>query len=169
MLERPKVLPFDDVTREDETASTIPLTQIAWQRLRDDIICGKLRPKRVCASGNCANFMALAQARCGSAVTSCAGRLRVSLDRRGFIVAPISLRELRELTDLRKLLEKKQPGFHWLVAMTFGSPIDRRAASLDEIEYQFSGKNVASDERVRRLTRIFRHWSRDARHLVVEF
>ena len=45
MLERLKELPFGEAARAEEAASAVSLTQVAWQKLRTDIICGKLRPK----------------------------------------------------------------------------------------------------------------------------
>src|SRR5476649_1901170 len=88
MLERPKVLPFDDVTREDETASTIPLTQIAWQKLRDDIICGKLRPKTRLRIGKLRELYGIGASPLREALSRLVpDGFVVSLDRRGFIVA----------------------------------------------------------------------------------
>lgn len=93
---------------EDEGSSATPLTQIAWQRLRDDIICGKLRPRARLRI----NKLRVTYGIGASPLREALSRLLpdgfvVSLDRRGFMVAPISLREFRELTDLRKLLEKE--------------------------------------------------------------
>ncbi len=107
MLERSKEsLAFD--AAGDEEAAAVPLTQIAWQQLRDDIICGKLKPKARLRIAKLREIYGIG----ASPLREALSRLLpdgfvVSLDRRGFMVAPISLREFRELTDLRKLLEKE--------------------------------------------------------------
>lgn len=108
MLERAKELPFGDLTGDEETTSTTPLTQIAWQRLRDDIICGKLRPDTRLRIGKLREIYGIGASPLREALSRLVpDGFVVNLDRRGFIVAPISLREFRELTDLRKLLEKE--------------------------------------------------------------
>jgi DNA-binding GntR family transcriptional regulator len=84
------------------------LAGVAWEKLRADIIAGNLAPGTRLR-------IALLRAAYGIGATPLrealsrlvSERLVVSLDRRGFAVAPISLKELRELTDLRKLLEKE--------------------------------------------------------------
>src|ERR1700752_2890235 len=44
MLERPRHLLTESEGGADDVNLDVPLTQVAWQRIRDDIICGKLRP-----------------------------------------------------------------------------------------------------------------------------
>ena len=108
MLERNRDIALFDRGDDEDVSSSTPLTQIAWQRLRDDIICGRLRPKARLRIGKLRETYGIG----ASPLREALSRLLpdgfvVSLDRRGFMVAPISLREFRELTDLRKLLEKE--------------------------------------------------------------
>jgi GntR family carbon starvation induced transcriptional regulator len=108
MLERLRRLPFDDDVRAEETNSSLPLTQIAWQRLRDDIICGKLRPKTRLRIGKLRDLYGIGASPLREALSRLVpDGFVVSLDRRGFVVAPLSLSEFRELTDVRKLLESE--------------------------------------------------------------
>ncbi len=107
MLERLRDSLFEGV-HEDEATSTTPLTQVAWQRLRDDIICGKLRPKARLRIGKLRELYGIGASPLREALSRLVSDgFVVGLDRRGFMVAPISPREVRELTDLRKLLEKE--------------------------------------------------------------
>ena len=108
MLERPRGLRLDDGAREDEATSAAPLAQVAWQHLRNDIICGKLRPKARLRIGKLRDHYGIGASPLREALSRLVpDGFVVSLDRRGFMVAPVSLREFRELTDLRKLLEKE--------------------------------------------------------------
>lgn len=84
------------------------LVGIAWERIRADIIAGKLPPGarlRIALMRSSYGIGATPLREALSRLVS--ERLVVSMDRRGFAVAPISLQELRNLTDLRKLLEKE--------------------------------------------------------------
>lgn len=93
---------------DDESLSPVSLTQTAWQRLRTDIICGKLRPKARLRIGKLRETYGIGASPLREALSRLVpDGFVVSLDRRGFMVAPISLREFRELTDMRKLLEKE--------------------------------------------------------------
>lgn len=84
------------------------LASYALQRIREDIISGDFAP-------GVRLRIALLREKYGIGATPLrealsrlvSERLVISQDRRGFSVAPISLKELRELTDLRKLLEKE--------------------------------------------------------------
>lgn len=92
--------------RDVEEESDVPLTQVALRRLHDDIICGKLKPGMRLRVGKLRELYGIG----ASPLREALSRLVplgfvVSLERRGFMVAPISLREFRELTDVRKLLE----------------------------------------------------------------
>lgn len=108
MLERLKELPFGEAARAEEAASAVSLTQVAWQKLRTDIICGKLRPKTRLRIGKLRDLYGIGASPLREALSRLVpDGFVVSLDRRGFMVAPISLREFRELTDVRKLLEKE--------------------------------------------------------------
>lgn len=84
------------------------LATIAWQHIREDIIGGKFPPGarlRIALLRDTYGIGATPLREALSRLVS--ERLVVSMDRRGFAVAPISLKELRELTNLRKLLEKE--------------------------------------------------------------
>jgi GntR family transcriptional regulator, carbon starvation induced regulator len=108
MLERPRRPPSDEDDRADDLSSTVPLTQIAWQRLRVDIICGKLRPNTRLRIGKLRDLYGIGASPLREALSRLVPDGFVhSLERRGFVVAPISLREFRELTDVRKLIEKE--------------------------------------------------------------
>jgi DNA-binding GntR family transcriptional regulator len=107
MLQRFKEASAIDGIDEEESAA-VPLAQTAWQRLRDDIICGKLRPKARLRIGKLRETYGIGASPLREALSRLVSDgFVVSLDRRGFMVAPISLREFRELTDMRKLLEKE--------------------------------------------------------------
>ncbi len=107
MLERVSVSNFEG-SRDLEPDESAPLTQIALRRLRDDIICGKLKPEMRLRVGKLRDLYGIGASPLREALSRLvpAGFV-VSLDRRGFMVAPISLREFRELTDVRKLLERE--------------------------------------------------------------
>src|SRR5215831_16433876 len=105
MLERVTTSNFEGA-RGLETDASAPLTQVALRKLRDDIICGKLKPGMRLRVSKLRDLYGIG----ASPLREALSRLVplgfvVSLDRRGFLVAPISLREFRELTDVRKLLE----------------------------------------------------------------
>jgi GntR family transcriptional regulator, carbon starvation induced regulator len=108
MLERIRDFSGFDTTGDEETISSVSLTQIAWQKLRADIICGKLRPKARLRIGKLREIYGIGASPLREALSRLVpDGFVVSLDRRGFMVAPVSLREFRELTDLRKLLENE--------------------------------------------------------------
>jgi GntR family carbon starvation induced transcriptional regulator len=105
MLERANRLSLDG-TQDLESETAVSLTQVALRRLRDDIICGKLKPGARLRVGKLRDRYGIG----ASPLREALSRLVplgfvVSLERRGFSVANISLREFRELTDVRKLLE----------------------------------------------------------------
>ena len=107
MLERPRQLISELEGGTEDTSLDVPLTQIAWQRIRDDIICGKLRPNARLRIGKLRDLYGIGASPLREALSRLVPDGFVnSLDRRGFFVAPISLRQLRELTDVRKLIEK---------------------------------------------------------------
>jgi GntR family transcriptional regulator, carbon starvation induced regulator len=108
MLQRIRDLPAIDGSGEDDAISSVSLTQTAWQKLRTDIICGKLRPKTRLRIGKLRELYGIGASPLREALSRLVpDGFVVSLDRRGFMVAPVSLREFRELTDLRRLLEKE--------------------------------------------------------------
>ena len=105
MLDRLKDFSAYENSGDEESIS---LTQSAWQKLRTDIICGKLRPNARLRIGKLREIYGIGASPLREALSRLVpDGFVVSLDRRGFMVAPISLREFRELTDLRKLLEKE--------------------------------------------------------------
>ncbi|NYT68211.1 GntR family transcriptional regulator [Pusillimonas noertemannii] len=84
------------------------LATIAWQHIREDIIGGKFAPGTRLRIALLRNIYGIGATPLREALSRLVSeRLVVSMDRRGFAVAPISLKELRELTNLRKLLEKE--------------------------------------------------------------
>lgn len=107
MLKRSEEMPFDDPAAADGSTAGTPLTQIAWQKIRDDIICGKLRPKTRLRIGKLRELYGIGASPLREALSRLVpDGFVVGMDRRGFMVAPVSLKEFRELTDVRKLLEK---------------------------------------------------------------
>ena len=107
MLDRINAQPFDG-TRELESDADVPLTQIALRRLRNDIICGKLKPGARLRVGRLRDLYGIGASPLREALSRLVpSGFVVSHNRRGFTVAPISLREFRELTDVRKLLERE--------------------------------------------------------------
>jgi GntR family carbon starvation induced transcriptional regulator len=108
MLERLRQLPSEVGSGAEDMNLDVPLTQIAWQRIRDDIICGKLRPNARLRIGKLRDLYGIGASPLREALSRLVPDGFVnSIDRRGFLVAPISLRELRELTDVRKLIERE--------------------------------------------------------------
>lgn len=106
MLERFSTSAADD--RDDDGTFAEPLTQTALRKIRDDIICGKLRPGARLRVGKLKDLYGIGASPLREALSRLVPTgFVVSIDRRGFMVAPISLREFRELTDVRKLLEKE--------------------------------------------------------------
>jgi DNA-binding GntR family transcriptional regulator len=92
----------------DETEIAESLSQIAWQAMRDAIISGKLAPKSRLRIAKLRDMFGIGASPLREALSRLvADGLVISLDRRGFMVAPISLAEFRDLTDMRKLLEKE--------------------------------------------------------------
>lgn len=107
MLDRTNNLPFDG-THDLDAETTLPLTQIALRKLRGDIICGKLKPGMRLRVGKLRELYGIGASPLREALSRLVpSGFVVSHDRRGFTVAPISMREFRELTDVRKLLEKE--------------------------------------------------------------
>src|ERR1044071_9725450 len=97
-----------DSARDLEPDSSAPLAQVALRKLRDDIICGKLKPEMRLRVGKLRDLYGIGASPLREALSRLVpSGFVVSLDRRGFMVAPISLREFRELTDVRKLLERE--------------------------------------------------------------
>jgi len=109
MLGPLKAVPYNsDRVRDETPTASVPLAQVAWQRLRDDIICGKLRPKARLRIGKLNELYGIGASPLREALSRLVpDGFVVSLDRRGFMVAPVSLEEFRELTDVRMLLEKE--------------------------------------------------------------
>jgi DNA-binding GntR family transcriptional regulator len=107
MLERLNNAAFQD-GRDDTANSPEPLTNQALRTLRDDIICGKLKPGARLRVGKLRDTYGIGASPLREALSRLVpSGFVVSLERRGFMVAPLSLREFREMTDLRKLLEKE--------------------------------------------------------------
>lgn len=105
MLEGLKSLPSDGL---DDAGSTESFTQIALRKLQDDIICGKLRPGARLRLVKLKELYGIGASPLREALSRLVpSGLVVSLERRGFVVAPISLRDFRELTELRKLMENE--------------------------------------------------------------
>jgi DNA-binding GntR family transcriptional regulator len=84
------------------------LMNTAWELLRSDIVSGTLAPNTRLRIANLRDTYGIGSTPLREALSRLVSDgFVVSLERRGFMVAPISLTDLRELTDLRKLLEKE--------------------------------------------------------------
>jgi GntR family carbon starvation induced transcriptional regulator len=106
MLERLNTTAFTE--GRDDSSSPEPLTNQAVRTLRDDIICGKLKPGARLRVGKLRDTYGIGASPLREALSRLVpSGFVVSLERRGFVVAPLSLREFREMTDVRKLLEKE--------------------------------------------------------------
>jgi DNA-binding GntR family transcriptional regulator len=101
-----KIQPRDDANSDD--AAGVSLSQTAWEALRADIISGKLAPDTRLRIAGLRSTYGIGASPLREALSRLvADEFVISVDRRGFMVAPISLKEFRDLTDLRKLLEKE--------------------------------------------------------------
>lgn len=82
------------------------LVDLAWRRLRDDIVAGRLAPEtRLRVSRLRADYgIGASPLREALSRLAADGFVR-SIERRGFMVAPVSLAEFRDLTNVRKFLE----------------------------------------------------------------
>ncbi len=84
------------------------LATLAWQRIREDIIAGKFAPGARLRIAHLRSVYGIGATPLREALSRLVSeRLVISMERRGFAVAPISLKELRDLTNLRKLLENE--------------------------------------------------------------
>ena len=100
-----KMRPRGEVADSGNGAS---LSQTAWEALRADIISGKLAPNARLRIARLRQTYGIGASPLREALSRLvADGFVVSMDRRGFMVAPISLKDFRDLTDLRKLLEKE--------------------------------------------------------------
>jgi GntR family carbon starvation induced transcriptional regulator len=92
----------------DDSGGAGGLAHTAWKAIRDDIIAGRLDPEvRLRLSTLRERYRIGGTPRREALSRLTAEGFVISSEGRGFAVAPISLTEFRELTDLRKLLEKE--------------------------------------------------------------
>jgi GntR family carbon starvation induced transcriptional regulator len=134
-----------------EDAGVTSLTQLAWERLRTDIICGKLLPESRLRISKLRELYGIGASPLREALSRLVpDGFVVSMARRGFMVAPISLKEFRELTDLRKMLDNEalqlslQAGDHHYEAQLIGilyritkfpaSPVNKMSQSMHDWE-----------------------------------
>ncbi|MEQ1956662.1 GntR family transcriptional regulator [Mesorhizobium yinganensis] len=97
--------PIGDVDDESEGSSQ---AVAAWQILREDILSGELAPQTRLRIGMLNRKYKIGPSPLREALSRLVSdNLVVSLDRRGFMVVPISLPDFRDLTDMRKMLEKQ--------------------------------------------------------------
>lgn len=91
----------EDITLED------PLSRLAWQKLKAEIISGKLAPGSRLRIGMLREAYGIGASPLREALSRLVSDgFVIAQERRGFVVAPMSLAEFRDLTNLRKLLEK---------------------------------------------------------------
>ena len=93
--------------KEDEEQETL-LVDVAWRRLRDDIVSGRLAPDARLRVAKLRELYGIGASPLREALSRLAsdGFVR-SIERRGFVVAPVSLAEFRDLTNVRKNLERE--------------------------------------------------------------
>jgi DNA-binding GntR family transcriptional regulator len=93
--------PDDDVLGD-------PLSQVAWQTLRSDIINGVLPPgERLRVAKLRATYGIGASPLREALSRLVSDGFVLAWERRGFVVAPMSLSQFRDLTNIRKLLESE--------------------------------------------------------------
>lgn len=97
--------PVPAVQVEDDGALQV---QLAWAALRDDILSGKLAPLTKLRIAMLKKRYEIGASPLREALSRLVSEnLVISVDRRGFMVSPMSLADFRDLTNLRKLLEKE--------------------------------------------------------------
>lgn len=91
-----------------ETAEDSSLSQAALKMLREDILTGELPPETRLRMQMLRERYEIGASPLREALSQLVSEnLVVSLERRGFVVAPVSLFDFRDLTNIRKLLEKE--------------------------------------------------------------
>ena len=96
----------DNSAPEDD--DSLPLTNAAIEALREDILSGELTPDTRLRMSMLRERYDIGASPLREALSRLvADNLVVSRKRRGFVVAPVSLADFRDLTNLRKLLEKE--------------------------------------------------------------
>lgn len=103
----PKLLRKVSGEREEDEQETL-LVDVAWRRLHDDIVSGRLAPDMRLRVSKLREIYGIGASPLREALSRLAadGFVR-SIERRGFVVAPVSLAELRDLTNMRKMLERE--------------------------------------------------------------
>ena len=92
----------EDILLED------PLSQHAWHKLRAEIISGSLPPGSRLRIGMLREVYGIGASPLREALFRLVSDgFVIAQERRGFVVAPMSLAEFRDLTNMRKLLEKE--------------------------------------------------------------
>lgn len=90
---------------EDEGALQV---QRAWESIRSDILSGNLAPSTRLRIAMLKKKYDIGASPLREALSRLVSEnLVLSVDRRGFMVSPMSLADFRDLTDLRKILEKE--------------------------------------------------------------
>jgi len=98
----------DAAADETDEADAAPLSEAALDALREDILSGELPPNTRLRMSMLRKRYDIGASPLREALSRLvADNLVVSLQRRGFVVAPVSLQDFRDLTNLRKLLEKE--------------------------------------------------------------
>lgn len=99
-----KPVPRQEEAEEQETL----LVDLAWRRLHEDILAGRLAPDTRLRVAKLRETYGIGASPLREALSRLAadGFVR-SIERRGFVVAPVSLAEFRDLTNVRKLLERE--------------------------------------------------------------
>jgi len=92
--------------KASDAALDDPLSQVAWQTLRSEIIAGSLPPGARLRIGMLRETYGIGASPLREALSRLVSDgFVVAQERRGFVVAPMSLAEFRDLTNIRKLLE----------------------------------------------------------------
>lgn len=92
--------------KAEEGALDEQLSHVAWQTLRNEIIVGALEPGSRLRIGMLREMYGIGASPLREALSRLVSEgFVVAQERRGFLVAPMSLAEFRDLTNMRKLLE----------------------------------------------------------------
>lgn len=84
------------------------LVDVAWRKLHDDIVSGRLAPDTRLRVAKLREIYGIGASPLREALSRLAADGFVqSIERRGFKVAPVSLAEFRDLTNVRKQLERE--------------------------------------------------------------
>jgi len=96
------------MVKTEDTILADPLSLLAWHKLRAEIISGSLPPGSRLRIGMLRDVYGIGASPLREALFRLVSDgFVIAQERRGFTVAPMSIAEFRDLTNMRKLLEKE--------------------------------------------------------------